>query len=139
MTTYALTGKFVGDGAIAARNGRVFVAFKPPGSQRNVLNEVTINGTTTVLTPVGSPNGLTPGTFYKDGGCSLAFDDATGRLWMFNTCSPNPATGGDAVPILWDTGIVIAAGAASTVDAWARQQITAHELRLDRIAAGAAG
>lgn len=134
MTAYVLTGKYVADGALAARGGRIFVAFKAPGGQRNTLYEVKIVGTAATLITIG----MTPGVYYKDGGCSLAFDDATGELLMFNTCSPNPTTGGDAVPILWATGIFVAGG-SGTVDAWARQQIAAHEIRLDRIATGAAG
>jgi hypothetical protein len=134
MTTYVLTSKFVSDGAIAARGGRIFVAFKPPGAQRNTLYEVKLSGTSALLTAIGN----TPGTYYKDGNCSLAFDDASGELLMLNFCSPNPATGGDAVPVLWTTGIVVAGG-GGTVDSVARQLIAGHELRLDRIAAGAAG
>lgn len=134
MATFVLTSKYVADGAIAARGGRIFVAFKAPGAQRNTLYEVKIVGTAATLIAIG----MTPGTYYKDGGCSLAFDDASGELLMFNTCSPNPATGGDAVPILWTTGILIPGG-GGTVDSVARAQLAAHELRLDRIAAGAAG
>jgi hypothetical protein len=109
MSTFELTGKFVGDGAIAARGGRIFVAFKMPGQQRNMLSEVHINGTFASLTPIG----LTPGVYYKDGACSLAFDALTGELLMLNTCSPNATTGGDARPVLWRTGIVIAPGGAA--------------------------
>lgn len=135
MTTYVLTGKFVADGAVAARGGRVFVAFKLPGQQRNTLLEVKISGTTATLATIG----MTPGTYYKDGNCSLAFDDETGQLWMLNFCSPNPATGGDAVPVLWQTNIVIPGSGGSTDLTAIRAQLANHEIRLDRVAAGAAG
>lgn len=135
MTTYVLTGKFVADGAIAARGGRIFVAFKLPGGQRNTLSEVKIVGTTATLTQIG----MTPGVYYKDGSCALAFDDETGQLYMFNTCSPNPATGGDAQPILWKTDIVIPGSGGSADLTAIRAQLANHEVRLDRIAAGAAG
>jgi len=119
MTTYELTGKYVADGAIAVRGGRMFVAFKPPGQQRNVLYEVQISGSTASLIA----HGMTPGVYYKDGNCALAFDDVTGELLMLNFCSPNPTTGGDARPVLWKTGIVIAAAGGEGVDTLARTQI----------------
>jgi len=103
-TVYELAPKYVADGAMAVRGGRIFVAFKPSGSQRNALFEVKRTATGVQLVSIG----MTPGTYYKDGGCALAFDDVTGELLMFNTCSPNPATGADARPVLWMTGIKVA-------------------------------
>jgi hypothetical protein len=120
MTTYELTGKFVAEGALACRGGRIFAAFKRPGEQRNTLHEVKLTQPLQLVII-----GVTPGAYYKDGDCSLAFDDVTGELWMYNTCSPNPSTGGDARPILWKTGIVIAPGGGGTTDSVARQQIAA--------------
>lgn len=128
MTTYELAGKFVADGAIACRGGRTFVAFKPPNQQRNVLYEVQIASGVASLVAHGS----TPGTYYKDGNCALAFDDVSGELLMLNFCSPNPATGGDARPVLWRTGIVVPLVSSSTVDTTARANA---QTALDKIAA----
>lgn len=134
MTTYELTGKFVADGAVAVRNGRIFVAFKRPNEQRNTLHEVKLAPSLQLI-----PIGLTPGAYHKDGGCALGFDDVSGELWMLAFCSPT-TTGGDARPVLWRTGIIVApSGAAGTVDAWARQQLALHEARLDKIANAAVG
>jgi collagen triple helix repeat protein len=95
-----LTGKFVGDGAIASQNGRHFVMFKPPNAVRNVLYEL-------LLAPVRLiPIGVTPGAYYKDGACALAFGPG-GELWAFNTCSPDPATGSAVRPIFWQTGVFV--------------------------------
>lgn len=131
MTTYELSGPFVSTGPMVVRGGRIFAAWKRPGEQRNMLFEVKPG---VAVTPLG----YTPGTYYKDGECSLAFDDLTGELYMLNFCSPDPATGGAARPVLWKTGIVVAGG-GGTVDSAALAQLAAHEARLDRIAAGAAG
>lgn len=98
MTTRELTGAYVGDGALTVRNGRVFVAFKPPGQRRNILHEV---GAT--LMPIGP----VPGAYYNEGGCSLAFDDRTGELLMLAACSTDPATGGACRLVLWQTGVVV--------------------------------
>lgn len=100
MTTRELTGAYVGDGAMAIRNGRIFVAFKPPGQRRNILHEV---GATLV------PIGPVPGAYYNEGGCSLAFDDKTGELLMLAACSTDPGTGGACRLVLWNTGIVVPA------------------------------
>lgn len=122
MSTYELTGKFVATGALAIRGGRYFVAFKPPGEQRNELFEVTFasTGTGFALHSLG----FTPGVYYKDGDCALAFNDATGELIMLNFCSTSPTSGNEARPVLWRTGIVVSAAAGSSAtDVTARQQI----------------
>ncbi len=141
LTETELAGKFVADGAIAWQNGRGFVFFKPPGDQRNKLYEV-------LLAPVRLvPIGYTPGPYFKSGACSLTFGPG-GELWALDTCSPNPATGGDARPVLWQTGIMVGApvpagGVTSaqlaTVKADLEKKITALDGRLDKIAAGAQG
>lgn len=129
---YELSGPFVSTGPLAIRGGRIFAAWKRPGEQRNMLFEIKPG-----LAPIAL--GFTPGTYYKDGECALAFDDLSGELLMLNFCSPDPATGGAARPVLWRTGIVIQAGGSTSVDAYARQQVAALDARLDKIAAGAAG
>lgn len=97
-------GAFVSDaGGLAWRGGRAFCAFKPPGSQRNMLYELFLGTKPSVI-----PIGLTPGTYYKDGGCCLAFLD--NELVMLNMCSPSPTTGAAARPVLWRTGVIIAGG-----------------------------
>ncbi len=128
MSTYELSGKFVADGSIAIRGGRIFVAFKPPNQQRNVLYEVQISGGAVSLIA----HGLTPGVYYKDGNCSLAFDDVTGELLMLNYCSPTATTGADARPVLWFTGIVIAAS-GNGVDTLARTQIATLITKLHQV------
>jgi hypothetical protein len=50
--------------------------------------------------------GLTPGAYYKDGTCAVTFGPG-GEVWVLNTCSPDPATGSVARPVLWRTGIVV--------------------------------
>ena len=103
MTVHELSTAFVGDVAVAGQNGRVFVAFKKPGEQRNTLFELnTINWTLALI-------GVAPGVYYKDGGCSLTFG-AGGRLLMLNTCSPDPSTGAGARVVVWDTGILVGGG-----------------------------
>lgn len=119
MSVYELAPKFVSQGPLAIRGGRIFTAWKKSGEQRNTLFEVKIvNGVANL-----EGHGYTPGTYYKDGECFLAFDDVTGELCMLNFCSPNPTTGGEARPVLWRTGIFVAATATGTIDAVARQQI----------------
>lgn len=136
MAVYVLTGKFVGDGGLAIRGGRRFAAFKPPGGQRNTLYEVHITNGVVALTAIG----MVPGTWYKSGACALAFNDQTNELEVFSTESANPATGGDAQPVLWTTGIFIAPiGGGGASDPSVALRLDNHELRLDRIAAGAAG
>ena len=125
MSVYELTSKYVADGAIACRGGRIFVAFKRPGEQRNTLCEVRLSASGASLIPIG----MTPGVYYKDGNCSLAFDDVSGELLLLNFCSPNASTGADARPVLWKTGIVVAA-ASGTVDSVARQQIADLKAKL---------
>ncbi len=135
MSVYPLAAKFVGDGALTVRGGRIFTAFKAPGAQRNTLYEVHITGAAAVLTAIG----MVPGTYYKSGGCDLTWNDQTNELYMFSTESPNPATGGDAIPLIWTTGIIVAPTGSGGTDPAMVAQLAAHELRLDRIAAGAAG
>lgn len=100
MTVHELSAAYVGDAKLAIQNGRAFTAFKKPGEQRNTLFE--LNLSTWALTPIG----YTPGAYYKDGGCSLAFDPA-GQLLMENTCSPDPSTGAAARVVLWETEIFV--------------------------------
>ncbi len=115
MTTHELAGPFVSQGPLAIRGGRVFVAWKKPGEQRNTLFEVKAG------VPVAI--GIMPGLYYKDGGCSLFFDDVTNELCMLNFSSTDPTTGEEARPVLWRTGIIIAGVPA--VDQLARDQANA--------------
>jgi hypothetical protein len=102
LATDELTGSFVGDaGGIAHQNGRAFVCFKPPAQQRNMLYELIISPSVRL-----SPIGLTPGAYYKDGTCTVTFGPG-GEVWVLNTCSPDPATGSVARPVLWRTGIFV--------------------------------
>lgn len=118
MTVHELTGPFVSTGPIACQGGRCFVAFKPPSQQRNVLYEVDLVGWG--LRPIGS----VPGAYYKDGECSLCFAP-NGELLMLAFCSPDPATGGAARPLIWQTGIVCPAVSGTAVDTYARGQAAA--------------
>jgi hypothetical protein len=102
-----ISGRFVAQGSIACMGGRWFAMFKPPGGQLNILFEVHF-GTPTTLTPFGA----TPGGFLKSGACDLAFDDLTGELHAFDTCS-RTQTGGDVEAILWPTGLYAPVGAGS--------------------------
>jgi hypothetical protein len=96
-----LTGSFVGDaGGIAWQNGRCFVCFKPPGQQRNMLQELILAPSVRLV-----PIGLTPG-YFKDGGVAICFGPG-GEVWVLNTCSPDPATGSVARPVLWRTGVFV--------------------------------
>jgi hypothetical protein len=102
LATDELTGSFVGDaGGIAWQNGRAFVCFKPPAQQRNMLWELIISPSVRLV-----PIGLTPGAYYKDGTCTVTFGPG-GEVWILNTCSPDPATGSVARPVLWRTGIFV--------------------------------
>lgn len=104
LATDELTGSFVGDaGGIAHQNGRAFVCFKPPGQQRNMLYELIVSPSVRLV-----PIGLTPGAYYKDGGVAITFGPG-GEVWVLNTCSPDPATGSVARPVLWRTGIFVGA------------------------------
>jgi hypothetical protein len=118
MTTHELTAAYVGDAKIIQQNGRAFTAFKQPGAQRNTLFE--LNLSTWALTPIG----LTPGTYYKDGGCDLTFDQ-TGQLLMLNTCSPDPSTGAAARVVLWETGIIVGPIAGGSADGLVRSCLRA--------------
>src|SRR5688572_26597633 len=101
LSTDELTGSFVGDaGGIAWQNGRCFVCFKPPGQQRNMLQELILAPSVRLV-----PIGLTPG-YFKDGGCAIAFGPG-GEVWVLNTCSPDPATGSVARPVLWRSGVFV--------------------------------
>jgi hypothetical protein len=103
LSTDELTGSFVGDaGGIAWQNGRCFVCFKPPGQQRNLLQELILAPSVRLV-----PIGLTPG-YFKDGGCAIAFGPG-GEVWVLNTCSPDPATGSVARPVLWRSGVFVGA------------------------------
>jgi hypothetical protein len=119
--------KFVAQGAIAFRGGRGFVMFKRPGQAVNTLHEI-LWGPPIALKVIGT----TPITDYKDGDCDLDFDGD--ELVAFNTCSPNPATGGDATAVLWRTGIMVAelGGTGGTVDTTARAQIAALTARVNK-------
>lgn len=99
-TPTPITTKFVGDISLTV-GLRTYVMLKRPGEPKNSLIEVHWGPpiTTTFLM-------TTPILDYKDGGCCLAVDPATGELVVANTCSPNPATGGDAQAIIWRTGII---------------------------------
>jgi hypothetical protein len=104
LATDELTGSFVGDaGGIAWQNGRAFVCFKPPAGQRNMLYELIISPSVRLV-----PIGLTPGAYYKDGTCTVTFGPG-GEVWVLNTCSPDPATGSVARPVLWRTGVFVGA------------------------------
>lgn len=96
-----ITGKFVAGIALAVGVVRSFVMLKRPGEQVNSILELRWGPpiTTTFLVK-------TPILDYKDGDCSLSIDPVTGELCVGNTCSPNPATGGDAVAVVWRTGIM---------------------------------
>jgi hypothetical protein len=101
LSTDELTASFVGDaGGIAWQNGRTFVCFKPPGQQRNMLQELILVPSVRLV-----PIGLTPG-YFKDGGCAIAFGPG-GEVWVLNTCSPDPATGSVARPVLWRSGVFV--------------------------------
>lgn len=103
LGTDELTGSFVGDaGGIAWQNNRAFVCFKPPGQQRNVLQELVVSPSARLI-----PIGETPG-YFKDGGCAICFGP-NGEVWVLNTCSPDPKTGSIARPVLWRTGVFVGA------------------------------
>ncbi len=118
MITREITASYVGDGKLAIQNGRAFTAFKEPGEQRNTLFE--LNLSTFSLSPIG----MTPGAYYKDGGCDLDFD-AGGQLIMLNTCSPDPSTGAAARVVIWSTGIYVGVAASSASDGLVRQCLRA--------------
>ena len=124
MAVYELSAAFVSTGAMAIRGGRIFAAWKRPGEQRNMLFEIKPGVAVTPLGYTPSPPGV---IYYKDGECSLAFNDATNELCMLNYCSPDPTTGGAARPVLWTTGIVIAGvgGGGSGVDQALRNALAA--------------
>jgi hypothetical protein len=110
LSTDELTGSFVGDaGGIAWQNNRAFVCFKPPGSQRNMLQELVLSPSARLV-----PIGTTPG-YFKDGGCAICFGPG-GEVWVLNTCSPDPTTGSIARPVLWRTGIFCGADWAQGSD-----------------------
>ncbi len=132
--------KLVAQGSIAFRGGRGFTMFKRPGQAVNTLHEIHW-GPPIALEIIGT----TPIPDYKDGACDLGFDQDT--LVVFNTCSPNPATGGDAVAVLWRTDIVIPGDDTGSETALANRlaalesHLVQHEGRLDWTAyqAGVAG
>lgn len=143
-----ISTKFVADGSIAfLPDGRAFTMFKKPGTVVNTLFEIHW-GPPITLTPLGT----TPITDFKDGNCDLSVDPIKRELVAFNTCSPSPATGGDAVAVLWRTGITAPAASGGSDAALAarvatleqlvirlQQLLQQHETRLDKISAGAAG
>lgn len=103
LGTDELTGSFVGDaGGIAWQNNRAFVCFKPPGQQRNLLQELFLSPSARLV-----PIGETPG-YFKDGGCAICFGPG-GEVWVLNTCSPDPKTGSIARPVFWRTGVFVGA------------------------------
>ena len=161
-----ITPKFVAQSGFAILgDGRRFVMFKVPGKpQINELFEL-IPGPPPQLIS----HGTTPILDYKDGDVTLAVNPKTGELELVNTCSPNAATGGDAVLVYWPTGIIGPAlagmpgpagpagaigprgiagpagpqGPAGGVSQAAfdalKAQVTGHETRLDAIARDAVG
>jgi hypothetical protein len=97
-----LTGSFVGDaGGLVWRNGRTMVAFKPPGQQRNILHELFFSPKVRL-----QAIGPVPGSYFKSGSVVLVLAQG-GEVWMLDTASPDPKTGGDARPVLWRTSIFL--------------------------------
>lgn len=135
MTTHVLAGPFVGTGAVAGQGGRLFVLFKPAGNPRNILYEV--NQTTWTLNPIGATPPPVGKTYYKDGDGALAFDPDTNQLLVLNFCSPDPATGGKAEPVIWETGIVCPPSGGGTVDNVARAAATQAQTTANNAAAHA--
>jgi hypothetical protein len=121
-----ITPKFVADIGLAV-GLRSFVFLKRPGEAVNSIVELHWGPpiTTTFLTHV-------PIADFKDGGGCLAIDPKTGELCVADTCSPNPATGGDAVAVVWRTGIIAGWPVATIggVDQATLNRITALEQKL---------